>query len=308
VSPRSARLVAQAKINLALRVLSRETSGYHQIETLFCRVDFGDHVSVRATEGERSLECRGAHVPPGALGDPHTNLAWRAADAYARRAGWPRGFAIEIEKHIPIGSGLGGGSADAGAVLRALNALSPAPLELSALLAVAASLGADVPFLTQESSTAALAWGRGERMIPLRPLPSRVCLIFARDLTVSTADAYGWLDAAPPLHNAALIAPDGLTSWEGIAVMAHNDFEAVVGVRHPEIAQLLRGLRDPSARTLVGDRPIVQLSGTGSAVFVVKTDGVLTDGAPIEATTNHPGLRVIAAPTAERVEPVILSD
>jgi 4-diphosphocytidyl-2-C-methyl-D-erythritol kinase len=301
-------VVAQAKINLALRVLARETSGYHQLETLFCRVDFGDQVGVRITEGERSLDCRGAHLPPGALDDPRANLAWRAAEAYIRRAGWPRGFAIEIEKHIPLGSGLGGGSADAGAVLRALNALNPARLELSALLAVAASLGADVPFLTQESSTLALAWGRGERMMPLRPLPSRLCLIFARDLTISTADAYGWLDAAPPAHNAALIAPDGLTSWEGIAVMAHNDFEGVVGVRHAAIAQLLAGLRAPAARPLVGDRPIVQLSGTGSAVFVVKTDGVLTEGAPIEATTNDPGLRVIATPTAERVEPVILSE
>src|SRR5207253_289491 len=80
-------------------------------------------------------------------GPTERNLAWRAALAYADATGWPNGFAIEIEKRLPVGGGLGGGSADAGAVLRCLNALAPSPLGVSALLSIAAPLGADVPFL-----------------------------------------------------------------------------------------------------------------------------------------------------------------
>src|ERR1700689_1373632 len=102
------RVAAQAKINLALRVLAREASGYHQIETLFCRIALADTVVVRIATQERSLDCRGAD-----LGPIETILASGAPGAYAAARGWPTGFAIEVEKHIPVGGGLGGGSADA---------------------------------------------------------------------------------------------------------------------------------------------------------------------------------------------------
>jgi 4-diphosphocytidyl-2-C-methyl-D-erythritol kinase len=105
---RAGRVAAQAKINLALRVLAREVSGYHQIETLFCRIALADTVVVRIVARERSLDCHGAD-----LGPIEANLAYRAAAAYAAARGWPDGFAIEIEKRIPVGGGLGGGSADA---------------------------------------------------------------------------------------------------------------------------------------------------------------------------------------------------
>ena len=116
----TAEIEAQAKINLFLRILGREPSGYHQLETLFQRVSLADQVTVRTDVSGRSLECSGADT-----GTPEQNLAWRAAMAYREAAGWPDTFAIEIIKNIPVGGGLGGGSADAGAVLRALNALAP---------------------------------------------------------------------------------------------------------------------------------------------------------------------------------------
>src|SRR3982751_6289548 len=134
---RVARVRAQAKINLFLRVLARESSGYHQIETLFCRLALGDDVTVRVGVRGRSLDCNGA-LPSEGLGPVEQNLAWRAAVAYADAASWPIDFAIEIEKRIPVGGGLGGGSADAGAVLRALDALAPSPLAPQALLDIAA--------------------------------------------------------------------------------------------------------------------------------------------------------------------------
>lgn len=303
-----AQVVAQAKINLALRVLAREEGGYHQLETVFCRVALGDVVTVRATGGERSLSVHGPMLPAGGLGAPESNLAWRAADAYARRAGWPSGFTIDIDKRIPVGAGLGGGSADAGGVLRALNALSDAPLELSALLAVAASVGADIPFLTQDQAVLALAWGRGERLLPLPALPGRLCWLFCPDLPVWTADAYAWLDEQPPRHSAALISPHGVSNWGGIAEMAHNDFELAVCGRYPAIGALLAFLRSEEARMLVGPRPVVQLCGSGSAVFAVAADWGDEAGINFRWRSDEPGFHVALTRTAERVEPVTLTE
>src|SRR6476620_6036955 len=168
----AARVAAWATLNLALRLLARAASGFHDLETLFCRIALADDVIVRVGEGsERSLSCTGDALPEGGLGAPEANLAWRAAEAYAAFDNWPRGFAIEIEKRIPVGGGLGGGSADAGAVLRALDALSPSPLGFR-LAELGAELGSDVPFLTLESPYA-LAWSRGERLMPLPTLPWR---------------------------------------------------------------------------------------------------------------------------------------
>jgi 4-diphosphocytidyl-2-C-methyl-D-erythritol kinase len=300
-------VLAQAKINLFLRVLAREASGQHQLETLFCRLALGDGVTVRTTGGSRSLQCRGAYLPPGGLGPPEENLAWQAAAAYARQCGWPGGFAIEIEKRIPVGGGLGGGSADAAAVLRGLNALNPAPLPEPALLSLAASLGADVPFLAQAASPLALGWGRGERLLTLPPLPPRVCWLFLPGIPIATRDAYSWLDHRPAAPAGAAMTPDGLARWDEIARLAHNDFEVVVGERFPLIAAALAGLRSPAARDLVGDRPIIQMSGSGSTLYAICAD----PGARSQLwrwRSDEPGFSVIQTTTAERVEPVIPID
>ncbi|MGH2897799.1 MAG: hypothetical protein ACRDMZ_03935, partial [Solirubrobacteraceae bacterium] len=103
------------------------------------------------------MDCSGPALPAGGLGPTEQNLAFRAATAYAAQTGWPAGFAIEIVKQVPVGGGLGGGSADAGAVLRILDALSPNPLGAK-LVELATQLGADVPFMTIDSPMA-LAWG-----------------------------------------------------------------------------------------------------------------------------------------------------
>ncbi|HEX6574173.1 MAG TPA: 4-(cytidine 5'-diphospho)-2-C-methyl-D-erythritol kinase, partial [Gemmatimonadaceae bacterium] len=182
------RVAAQAKLNLHLRVLSREESGYHSIETIFHRIDLADDVLVEVTTRERSLDVEGIDTGP-----VESNLAWKAAELYAAHNRWPGGFRIELEKRIPVGAGLGGGSADAAAVLRALNAMSPQPMAAQGLLSLASKLGADVGFLTGDS-VMALAWGRGERMLSLTPLPCHDVLLMTPDFSVSTADAYRWLD------------------------------------------------------------------------------------------------------------------
>ena len=300
MSAGAARVVAQAKINLLLHVLAREASGHHQIETLFQRVALGDVVTVRVTPRGRALDVAGPALPPAGLGPAEENLAWRAADRYAVVAGWPHGFAIEIEKVVPVGGGLGGGSADAAAVLRALNALNPEPLSPLALLQIAARLGADVAFLASRASLA-LAWGRGERMLQLPPLPARDVAIVVPPFGVRTADAYAWLAAEREAHprppHAELLHPEELASWPGAESRMRNDFQPIVGARHPEIVRLVRLLRERLGAAAA------MMSGSGSAVFA------LFDAPPdVEAIGRATGCRVLAARTAARVEDAVRLD
>ncbi|MGI8498906.1 MAG: 4-(cytidine 5'-diphospho)-2-C-methyl-D-erythritol kinase [Gemmatimonadaceae bacterium] len=260
---RGAIALANAKVNLVLRVLAKEPTGYHKVETLFARLALSDHVSVRVDTGNRSLTCDGPAMPAGGLGPPEENLAWRAASAFAEH-GWPRRFSITISKNIPVGAGLGGGSADAGAVLRILSALRPTPLPAMRVASMAAQLGADVSFLTAESPMA-LAWGRGERLLALPPLPSAQCWVLVPPFAVSTREAYTWLDDERSANGPSPRPPmsaEALGSWDAIAALATNDFGPVVGRRHPSLAQALEHLRARGAR-------VALLAGSGSSVFGV---------------------------------------
>jgi 4-diphosphocytidyl-2-C-methyl-D-erythritol kinase len=291
----SARVVAQAKINLLLRILAREASGYHSLETVFLRLDLGDDVRVRLTTG-RSLDCTGPALPADGLGPTERNLAFRAADAYANAVGWPSGFAVEITKRIPVGGGLGGGSADAGAVLRALDAMSPKPLG-NELPMLAADLGSDVPFLTTEHAMA-LAWSRGERMLALPPLESRPTVLAIPPISIRTAEAYGWLaqDRAgyspePLAHRLADFA-----SWERAVAAARNDFQPVVAKRRPQIAELVDELAAAGAE-------LSMLSGSGSTVF-----GVFHQVPDAAQITRSSGCTTLVTSTSNRVVSVELDE
>ena len=183
----SAHVAAQAKVNLFLDVLERDPTGYHSLETAFLRIDLADDVTVRAAPG-RTLDVSGPALSAAGLGPTEKNLAYRAAVAYADATGWPSGFAIELVKRIPAGAGLGGGSADAGAVLRTLDALSPNPLG-ARLPEIGAALGADVPFMTIEEPMA-LGSGRGDRLKPIPALEPRAIVLAVSPFAISTADAY----------------------------------------------------------------------------------------------------------------------
>jgi 4-diphosphocytidyl-2-C-methyl-D-erythritol kinase len=301
--PRAAavRVAAQAKVNLRLRILARETSGYHQLETLFLRLALADDILLRATDGARSLDVDG-DVDPRQLGAPERNLAWRAAEAYAATTGWPAGFAIELTKRIPVGGGLGGGSADAGAVLRALDAMAPAPIGEPALLAIAARLGADVAFLAS-SIPYALAWGRGERLLAL-PLPDeRDVLLVLPPFAVNTAEAYGWLATARETGDAGAQAIDMLDArtlgdWPTIVRVATNDFEPVVAARHPMIDGVVARLRE------LGCAPAM-MSGSGSSLFGVLPHAASVDLPRFDGMLGGPAPRVLLTRTAAAVAPVV---
>ena len=281
----AARIQAQAKVNLYLRVLTREESGYHSIETIFHRIELADEIALHVEEDEvRTIDVRGADVGPA-----ESNLAWRAVVAYQQKAGWPRGFTIELDKRIPVGGGLGGGSADAAAVLRILDSLARNPLGERKLLAIAASLGADVPFLVS-CAVMALAWGRGERLLGLSPLPQRDVLLVTPDFQVATPDAYDWIDADRAAHTdrsrhdaleLLLLTEEMLASWPSVARLSHNDFIDSVARRHPELHALLDAFKEAGSF-------LCSMSGAGSTVFGVYD--TLPDATALhafgDATTN----------------------
>ena len=278
---RTARVDAQAKVNLYLRVLAREASGYHQLETLFQRLDLADHVRVRVGVPGRTLDCDGPAMPADGLGPTERNLAWRAAVAYAAATGWPDGFAIEVRKHVPAGGGLGGGSADAGAVLRCLNALAPRPLDAASLLRLAMPLGADVPFLTTDAPRA-LAWGRGERMLRLPALPPRAAHLALFAEGVNTADAFRALaarrgdDAAP---RPILWSAERFATWDDVALVAVNDFERVVFDLRPDVREM-RDALSGIGRQLLAQRQAAQHAAVGDATAAPPTEDAPGDSTP----------------------------
>ncbi len=295
-----AQVSAWAKVNLDLRILAREADGYHQLETIFQRISLSDDVDVRLLPGEGiRLRC----TPPVDVAESE-NLAWRAAAAYRTAAGWPGPAVlidIEIAKTIPTGGGLGGGSADAGAVLRALDALNPQPLATRTLLTIAATLGADVPFLTTDAARV-LAWGRGERMLTLPPLPVRAVHCAAFALGVNTAEAYRALAAARAdgritAVGSALLDGEALDTWAALA-HARNDFEVPVFAVRPDIAAV------HAAWSSVDRQGLVRLSGSGATVVALSDTAAEGFVTALAAVAGDGSVRHIHAHTLDAVPPV----
>lgn len=258
----SVTLEARAKVNLFLRVLAREASGYHGIETLFCRIRLADTLVAErgGAAGEVTLEVEGGPD----LGPVERNLAVRAARAVLDATGPRFGVALRLAKRIPVEAGLGGGSADAAAALEAVNQLAGNAVPRAELLHFAARLGADVPFLLSGASLA-LGWGHGERLLRLPPLPSAPLLLVCPPVAVPTAEAYGWVaearQSAGP-RGALALDLDALSRWSDVARMAGNDFESPVFGRHPEVRAAFEAL----ART----GPLLcRMSGSGATLVAL---------------------------------------
>lgn len=285
-------VAAPAKVNLRLRVGPPEADGYHGIETTFCALELADTVVLRdARDGGEALRLSHGHplTATPELGPPAGNLAVRAATGFYQRAGRPMAVAIDLVKRIPAGGGLGGGSSDAAAVLRALNRRHPGEVASEALLELAAELGSDVPFFLL-GRPQARATGRGERLRAVAALPSRPVVVVIPPFPVSTAEAYGWLDERPDPAPVAPTPGDGPLDWETVARDAVNDFEPAVYRRHPE----LREIRD---RLLESGAAPALLAGSGSTVFGVFWDRDAARQAARDAAERHPESTVVMTAT-----------
>lgn len=249
-----------AKVNLFLRVLAREASGFHGIETLFCRLALADDLTVERREGSSvTLDTGGANLGPDA-----DNLAVRATTAVLEATGRRFGVHLTLTKRIPVQAGLGGGSSNAAAALLAVNQMAGNAIPRHELLQVAARLGSDVPFFLSGGAFA-LGWGHGERLIRLPALPSAPALLLLPSIGVATAEAYRWLDQARVTgaqRGAVALDLDALSTWGSIGRMAGNEFESVVFGKHPEIRAAFEAL--------TGTHPLIcRMSGSGSALFAV---------------------------------------
>jgi 4-diphosphocytidyl-2-C-methyl-D-erythritol kinase len=253
---------APAKVNLCLKVLGRRSDGYHLIESLMTPISLFDELSVKVFPPQRGsnglqIEVRseGITVPNGP-----ENIAYRAVEVLLARLGMLHAIEVHIRKRIPVGSGLGGGSSDAAAVLLLLNHLFGSPLQTNDLATLAARIGTDVPFFVY--GRPARVGGIGERIVPV-PLPKTLWLVVCTDgYALSTRLVYGRL--APSLTRAQ--AASNITNFIGgrqlISDLLVNDLEAAAAALHPEVLRLKERVLSEGAQGVL-------MTGSGSAVFGV---------------------------------------
>lgn len=256
----SVTLEARAKLNLFLRVLAREHDGFHGIETLFCLISLRDELTAtRRQEPGVTLRVTGADCGP--MDD---NLAVRAARMVLGANGDRFGVHLDLGKRIPVKAGLGGGSSDAAAALLAVNQLAGNPVPRHELLQFAARLGSDIPFFLS-GGPLALAWGHGERMLRLPPLPAAPALLLVPPVAISTPDAYRMVDDAwqgTGRRGAVALELETLSSWGSIGRLAGNDFEFALFGGHPEMKRAFEAL--------AATRPLVcRMTGSGAALFAI---------------------------------------
>lgn len=266
------QIAAPAKINLNLRVVGRnDATGYHDIETWMAPVSLADELRVELTRTPGiTLTCSDPELDNGS-----GNLAWKAAELFLRESGHPGGAAIELHKHIPHGAGLGGGSSDAAAVLKALNAQTGQHFDHDGLEKMAECLGSDIPFFIRAKP--AVARGRGEILEP-RPLPQPLDLLLIKPpFAVETAWAYRqW--SGKKFCPAEWSAPQ---SHDGIEIS--NDLERPVFAKYIILAALKEWLLEHSLVAAAA------MSGSGSCLFAILRDPRGADQIASEAKTEFGG-------------------
>lgn len=238
---------APAKLNLFLHVLGRRADGYHRLQTLFQLLDYGDRINLQV----RSDGCivRG-RVLEGV--SEQQDLTLRAARLLRERSGCSLGATIEVDKRLPAGGGLGGGSSDAATVLVALNHLWKTGFSEDQLATLGLELGADVPVFVRGHT--AWAEGVGETLQPVS-VPQAWYLVLCPGVTVSTAEVF----SAPELTRNT----PPITISDFLAGRVRNDCEALVRQRYPAVAEALDWLSDYGT---------ARMTGTGACVFVAFED------------------------------------
>lgn len=284
-------MVAPAKLNLGLRVVGRRPDGFHELDSLFAHLDLADELEVvpardvqddaleRLPAGDEALDARPLDLGPD-------NLVRRAIAALrSASAGALPPVRARLLKRVPWGAGLGGGSADAAAALRAAAALlQPDARGATDLAPLAEALGSDVPFCLSGVAVARVG-GRGERLAPLE-LPARWVVLVHPWVPVAAADAYRWW-AADPVAVAPMDAV--VAAWrDGAPLPLANALEPAVAARVPEVAAVLAALR-------ALDVGPVAMSGSGSTCFAVVDGAREAAAAAAELRARRPTWWVRAA-------------
>ncbi|MDO4974442.1 MAG: 4-(cytidine 5'-diphospho)-2-C-methyl-D-erythritol kinase [Eubacteriales bacterium] len=253
---------AYAKLNLSLDVTARREDGYHELAMLMQTVSVCDELTLSLNDtGAVSASCSLHFIPTD-----ERNLAVRAAHAYLAAVGEERGVHIRMEKRIPVGAGMGGGSADAAAVLRGMNRLFDERLSRRELEGLACSIGSDVAFCVAGGS--ALARGRGELLEDLPALPACIFVIAKPDFSISTPELYRKLDSVALRRHpdtAGLLEAVGQGNLREICRRMYNVFEDVPDRRMRTVNEIKGVLLDHGALGAM-------MTGTGSAVFGVFDD------------------------------------
>lgn len=269
-----------AKINLFLAITGRRADGFHDLVSLVAPLDWGDDLTAEPAD-EFSLTCTDPAVPVDA-----TNLVRKAAAAFRAATGWRGGAAFRLTKRIPMGAGLGGGSSNAVAALRALNDLAGSPLDATAIRQLAGGLGADCPLFAVGGPV--IMRGRGERIEVLGPaeaarLRGRRVLVFKPHFGIGTAWAYGRMAANGRDYLPAAEAEARLAAWRGDVAagpgaILFNNMEGVAFAKYLALPALHGLLRER-----FGLAP--RMSGSGSASFVLLDED--SDPAPVEAAIRE---------------------
>jgi 4-diphosphocytidyl-2-C-methyl-D-erythritol kinase len=297
--PRVLTVRAFAKINLDLQVLGLRPDGYHELRTTFQAIALSDTLTFRKSRGPFRIECDDPAFPVD-----RTNLIWKAAERVLRLAGTreaPSGMTVRVQKNIPMQSGLGGGSSNAAATLRALCVLWRVPASAAELHHAAAMIGADVPYFLEGGT--ALGFHRGDLLCPLDDIEPCWVVIVVPEFGVSTKDAFGWWDETRQERQDRQEGQDGRDGQDRrhgkqrrapVASAARNmkssnDLQHVVAKRHPIVSKLVRTLINEGAFQ-------ASLSGSGSAVF-----GLFRRRSDAQAAARRlAGPRTFVTPTLSR--------
>ena len=254
------QLSAPAKVNLSFKVKGRRADGFHEIETLMAPISIADRITIKsgASDGPIQFSCDDPSLPGG-----DDNLVVRAANLFRERTAIATGVTIGLEKNIPHGAGLGGGSSDAASTLLGLNDLFEADLSEEELSKLAARLGSDVPFFLARSP--AVCRGRGELVTPVSLNEKFDLLLLKPDFGVPTPWAYGRWKESHELPEVDY-SPQRRGDLEFV-----NDLERPVFEKYVFLARLKSWLRQQP------EVAVALMSGSGSTVFAVLRDGAKSD-------------------------------
>jgi 4-diphosphocytidyl-2-C-methyl-D-erythritol kinase len=251
------------KINLGLHVVRKRTDGFHEIETIFHPVFWKDILEVNeGIKDDFEMEISGLTIK----GDLNSNLIYKAWKLIKADYNLPP-IQVHFHKILPMGAGLGGGSADAAFMLKLLNSKFNLGISTQKLTEYAAQLGSDCPFFIE--SKPCLATGRGEILNPISIDLSnyQIVVVMPKNISVGTAEAYSWVTPKEPLRTLTEIIKLPINEWRDILI---NDFEAAVIEHHPRIGEVKNRLYQAGAH-------YASMSGSGAAVFGIFEKGVSFD-------------------------------